>query len=98
MMDLRNDLLRTFFAESDELIDAFERATLALADGDDELLAEIYRHLHTLKGNASCLGFAALMQAAHLLEDAIAVAIKGRLAGDAALTALLLDGADALAT
>jgi two-component system, chemotaxis family, sensor kinase CheA len=97
MMDMRDKLLETFLAESDEILADLERTTLAMAEGaDDGLLADVFRQVHTLKGNASCLSFEALTRASHALEDALSVAIRTKRGHDDQLLALLLDAVDTL--
>jgi len=70
-------LLATFADECDELLGELERLTLALVDGADDAatLATMYRITHTLKGNATCLGFDGLTRVAHHLEEALAAAV-----------------------
>ena len=89
-------LLQTFFGESNERLLELEEAVLALeAHPDDaELVATIFRNAHTLKGNASALGFDLLAGFCHTLEEAL-----DRLrAGEAQLTpqavGLLLQSVD----
>ncbi len=97
-MDLREGLLHTFFAESAEILADLERAALALAEErDDSRLEEIYRQVHTLKGNASCVSFEAVMRACHALEDVMAAATNDRRGSDPALVGLLLEGIDTIA-
>ena len=66
-------VLQTFFAESRERLQDFEEAALALEarPGDAEALAEIFRAVHTIKGNAASLGFADLAAFCHELESAL---------------------------
>ncbi len=99
-MDPRDQLLATFFAETDEILAALEQLTLELSEegnaGDAARLGEIYRLVHTLKGNASCLGFDALTQVAHDLEDVLAGVVRTGAGAGAALAELLLDTIDQL--
>ena len=96
-MDLQDRLRPTFFAEAEEILVELERAVLAMAErGDDSLMAEIFRQVHTLKGNATCLALEALTRASHHLEDALDLAIRTPRGRDNDLFALLLDGVDTL--
>jgi two-component system chemotaxis sensor kinase CheA len=96
-MDLQDRLRPTFFAEAEEILIELERAVLAMAErGDDSLMAEIFRQVHTLKGSATCLALEALTRASHHLEDAIDLAIRTPRGRDNDLLALLLDGVDTL--
>jgi two-component system chemotaxis sensor kinase CheA len=90
-------LLRTFLAETEEGLARMEDRILALEEDPEtpEAAAEIFRIVHTLKGNAGIFGFSSLATLGHALEDVL----EGLRAGDAAvgpdLVALLLEGLDA---
>jgi two-component system chemotaxis sensor kinase CheA len=64
------ELYATFIADANEDIAALEAGLLALekTPGDAELRRELLRHAHTLKGNASCVGFDAFATFAHTYE------------------------------
>lgn len=64
-------LLQTFLAESGENLAAMEEALVVLEvkPDDTETLEEIFRAVHTLKGNAAALGFSGLSEFAHAVED-----------------------------
>jgi two-component system chemotaxis sensor kinase CheA len=64
-------LLQTFLGESEEGLATMEEALLGLESRphDAELLGTVFRVAHTLKGNASSLGFAGLVRLSHALED-----------------------------
>ncbi len=67
----RDDLLRVYLAEAEERLSQMEGG-LVLLEGhpeDEELLQAIFRAAHTLKGNSATLGFAALTEFTHVLED-----------------------------
>jgi len=63
-------LLSTFAVEAEEDIAALEAGLLALEESPDdaETRRELLRHAHTLKGNASCVGFDAFAAFAHAYE------------------------------
>jgi two-component system chemotaxis sensor kinase CheA len=92
-------LLRTFCAEAEELLAQMEQQLLALeADPRQaERLRELHRLAHTVKGNASLLGFDQVVSVAHAVENLlhrmkppVAVAQVSRmLAGVDGLRALL---------
>jgi len=70
-LDLKPDeLLAIFAAEAADDINALEAGLLALenAPDDDATRRELLRHAHTLKGNASCVGFDAFAAFAHTYE------------------------------
>ena len=90
--DALESFLEDFLAESHENLDALDRAFVALerTPGDRDRLSELFRALHTLKGNCGFFGFARLEKLAHAAES-----LLGRLRGgellltDAMTTALL---------
>jgi len=64
------ELFATFIADANEDIAALESGLLALevTPNDAELRRELLRRAHTLKGNASCVGFDAFAAFAHTYE------------------------------
>jgi two-component system chemotaxis sensor kinase CheA len=68
------DLERLFRLEASELIEALGRGLLALEkDGSQlELIADCYRHAHTLKGAARAVRRTAVSDLAHTMEEALA--------------------------
>ncbi|HEX6095198.1 MAG TPA: chemotaxis protein CheA [Thermoanaerobaculia bacterium] len=69
----RNALLEVFAEETRERLAAMEHALLALEKNpaSEDLVQEIFRAAHTIKGDASCVGFDAVMQVAHRMEDVL---------------------------
>jgi two-component system chemotaxis sensor kinase CheA len=94
----RDLLLQTFLTEAAEHLRALEEALVALeARPDDaELLNEIFRVAHSLKGDALMVGFPRIADFAHGLEDLLDRLRDGALAVDADLTTLLLRAVDVL--
>jgi len=86
-----------FRAEAADLLTGVEQALVA-AEGasDPNVVRDVFRAIHTLKGNASLLGFPRAAQLAHAAEDLL----DALSAGDAPLTTelstLLLRTVDAL--
>jgi|CXWL01.1.fsa_nt_gi two-component system chemotaxis sensor kinase CheA len=66
-------LTRTFLAESREGLETAEENLLALERGpfDGERIDEVFRRIHTLKGDAGSLGFERLGAEAHRVEDVL---------------------------
>jgi two-component system chemotaxis sensor kinase CheA len=87
-----------FFNEANELLNHMDEAIVALetAPHDAELLRTVFRGAHTIKGNASSLGFDAAGTFAHTVEDVLAAVRDHALAITPALTSLLLESVDAL--
>ena len=67
----REELVAAFVTEAEELLATLEELLLRLerTPDDQELLHEIFRAAHTLKGNASCLQFDDLTSLAHVAEE-----------------------------
>lgn len=66
-------VIQSFAAESEEGLATMEAALLQLEDHpeQDELVASVFRVVHTLKGNALLLGFDSLAEFAHCVEDVL---------------------------
>ena len=94
----RDLLLQTFLTEAGEHLRTLEGALVALeARPDDaELLNEIFRVAHSLKGDALMVGFPRIAEFAHGLEDLLERLRDGALAVDADVTSLLLRAVDVL--
>ncbi len=92
-----DDLTREFLIESQEGLDRMERCLTELEQQpqDAELLGEIFRSVHTIKGTTGFLGFKRLEKLAHAGENLLGLLRDGKMTADAAvITALLqlLDG------
>jgi two-component system chemotaxis sensor kinase CheA len=77
--DLRR-VVETFVAESNERLDAMEEALLALEEhpGADVPLRELFRAVHTLKGDSGSLGLDDIQTLAHRGEDLLGRALAER--------------------
>jgi two-component system chemotaxis sensor kinase CheA len=92
-----DDLTREFLIESQEGLDRMERCLTELEERpqDKELLAEIFRSVHTIKGTTGFLGFKRLEKLAHAGENLLGLLRDGKMTANAeVITALLrlLDG------
>jgi two-component system, chemotaxis family, sensor kinase CheA len=102
MMDLAPDdleeLAKLFAEESKERLLLMEDALLALEQQpeDRESLLTIYRHAHNLKGTASCVGFSAVAEFSHAVEDVLRDLSGGLTPVDGELVGLLLQAVDTL--
>ncbi len=94
----RQQLIDAFVAETDDVLDEIEQLLLRLEQNpeEDHLLHEIFRGVHTLKGNAACLQFDELTRFAHVMEELLDGMREGRLDATTAHVSQLLDAADAL--
>ena len=93
-----DDLTNEFVAESQ---DGLERMELCLTElekrpGDAELVSEIFRAVHTIKGATGFLGFTRLQALAHTGEGLLASLRDGRIAVSAELISGLLALMDGL--
>jgi two-component system chemotaxis sensor kinase CheA len=94
---MEDELTREFLIESLEGLDRMERCLTDLEERpeDTELLAEIFRSVHTIKGTTGFLGFKRLEKLAHAGENLLGLLREGKLrAGREIITGLLqlLDG------
>jgi len=94
----REELIRTFLAEAEEAFVHMEQSLVALETrpGDDPLLHGLFRDAHTVKGAAGLVGFDAVRDLAHDLEDVLERMRKHTLAVDDVLITLLLRSVDVL--
>ena len=91
-------LLEVFLAESTEAVAAMEAALLALerqADDRDQVQT-LFRHAHTLKGNAASLGLHELAELTHAMEDVLEPLREGKLHATDHVISLLLEATDAV--
>jgi two-component system, chemotaxis family, sensor kinase CheA len=94
----RDALLQVFLAEAEERLSQMEGG-LVLLEGhaeDEELLQAIFRAAHTLKGNSATLGFEALTEFTHVLEDLLERVRSRTLPVTGDLVSLLLGSVDVL--
>ncbi|MCU1229293.1 MAG: CheA signal transduction histidine kinase [Acidobacteria bacterium] len=96
--DDRRELVDAFVAETDDVLNELEQSLLRLelTPDDDQLLHDIFRGVHTLKGNAACLQYDDLTRFAHVMEELLEGMREGRVDANAARVSQLLDVVDAL--
>jgi two-component system, chemotaxis family, sensor kinase CheA len=92
-----DDLTKEFIAESQEGLDRMERCLTELEarPEDGELVGEIFRVVHTIKGTTGFLGFDRLEKLAHAGEHLLSALRDGKLAVTSELISgllLLMDG------
>jgi two-component system chemotaxis sensor kinase CheA len=94
----REKVIAAFLAESEEGLERTEQALVAAENtpGNVELLEEMFRVAHTIKGNASALDFPALAGFAHVMEDLLEAVRKNEVAISREVVSLLLQAVDAL--
>jgi two-component system, chemotaxis family, sensor kinase CheA len=91
-------IAQSFLVESEEALDRMETALVVLEGrpSDSEAVNDIFRHAHTIKGNAASLGFSAVTALAHALEDLLERLRAGSLGVSCGLVTTLLKAVDAL--
>jgi two-component system chemotaxis sensor kinase CheA len=93
-----DDLTKEFIAESQEGLDRMERCLTELEarPDDGELVGEIFRSVHTIKGTTGFLGFDRLEKLAHTGEHLLGLLRDGKLAVTSELISGLLSLLDGL--
>ncbi|HSY91219.1 MAG TPA: chemotaxis protein CheA [Candidatus Binatus sp.] len=94
----REKVVAAFLAESEEGLERTEQHLIAAETdpGNLELIDEMFRVAHTVKGNASALDFPELAGFAHVMEDLLEALRRHELALSREVISLLLQGVDAL--
>ena len=87
-----DDLINDFLAETREMLQALSGAIVAWEanPGDRARLDEIFRFVHTVKGNCGFFDLPRLQQLSHAAEDALAEVRAGRRSADARMVNAVL--------
>jgi len=98
MDDFQAELVGDFLLESSEGLETFDQDLLILEKGesDAELLNEVFRVVHTIKGTAGCLGFSRIESIAHTGENVLSLMREGELESTPEIADALLKLSDAL--
>ncbi|MGH9600440.1 MAG: Hpt domain-containing protein, partial [Terracidiphilus sp.] len=93
-----DELTREFLIESQEGLDRMERrlTELEARPQDPELLADIFRSVHTIKGTTGFLGFKRLETLAHAGENLLGLLRDGKLTASRPIVTGLLELLDGL--
>jgi len=93
-----DELLNTFLDEADEHLAALENGLLRVIEGkpDLELLNEVFRAAHSIKGGSGVFGFEAITRLTHSLETLLDRLRKGELPATRERIDLLLKAVDEL--
>src|SRR3954470_11538011 len=94
----RDAVLAAFLAEAEEGLASMEQALIALERGsaEPEVLHDIFRVAHTIKGNAAALELAPLVTFAHEVEDLLESLRRQDIAVTEDVISLLLAAVDEL--
>lgn len=100
MNDLDLDIIKEFVIESSENLDRLDREMVELEQcpGDSELLASIFRTMHTIKGTCGFLDFKVLERITHEAETILSQVRNGSRGLDELLVSLILETVDAIKT
>jgi len=99
-MDTANNekILGYFIEEAKEHLETIEKGILELSSviEDEEMVNEMFRAAHSIKGGAAMLGYTSIQKTAHRLEDAFKVLRDQKVNVDERLESLFLTGYDFL--
>ena len=92
------EFVKDFVAETSESLGALDNDLLRLEIdvGDLDLVARIFRTVHTIKGTCGFLGLNRLRRVAHATENVLDAIRKGRVAADTAVVTTILQAFDSL--
>lgn len=97
-LDEMQEIIGDFLIEADELIESLDTnfVTLESSPDDLDLLNEIFRGVHTIKGTSSFLGFDQVTTLSHKMEDILNKLRKAEMTMCATTMDILLEGLDQL--
>jgi|GEM_PF-26347 len=100
MSDFDEQMLLAFIEESQEHLDGIENDLLSIeasgADIDEELVNQVFRAVHSIKGGAGFLGLDRITELAHGMENVLNKVRNREFVLDDASTSVLLEAADVL--
>ena len=93
-----DEIVKDFLIESNENLDRLDQELVKLesSPSSKELVASIFRTIHTIKGSCGFLGFARLEKLAHAGENLLSLLRDGKLILTAEITSGLLSMVDAV--
>ena len=96
-MEIDEEVLEDFIAESHENLDLLDRALVDLEQDpeDEEIISEIFRALHTIKGTCAFLCFEKMLAVTHSAETLLSRLRDKELTASPAVTTALLACCDA---
>lgn len=91
-----DDLIREFLVESHENLDELDRDFVGLEKDPTsrEILARVFRTIHTIKGTCGFLGYKKLEELTHVGENLLSLLRDGKLMLDSTITTALLSLVD----
>ena len=96
MSDEMQEILNDFLTESTEMIDVLDQRFIALESDPNnaDLLNEIFRAMHSMKGSAGFLGFNHLVDVTHRAESILNKMRQGEMAVVPAVINVILETVD----
>lgn len=100
MSEINLELLHDFIDESREHLDEMESLLLQLGDdlGNLELLNDIFRTMHNVKGASQLTGLDKISRLSHRLEDLLDLLRDGQMQATSEIVDLLIAGRDRIVT
>lgn len=98
MSDEMQEILNDFLTESNEMLEVLDQrfVTLESDPNNTDLLNEIFRAMHSMKGSAGFLGFNNLVDVAHRGENILNKLRQGEMAVNPAIISLILETIDVI--
>ncbi len=98
MSDEMQEILNDFLTESTEMIEVLDQrfVTLETDPNNKDLLNEIFRAMHSMKGSAGFLGFTHLVDVAHRGENILNKLRQGEMAVVPAVITVILEAVDTI--
>jgi two-component system chemotaxis sensor kinase CheA len=92
------EIFSEFILEANEILESLDQNLVSLEEypDDKELLNEIFREIHTLKGGAGFLGLYSIIEVAHKIEDLFFKLRDDQLQLNTEMMDAILEGVDAL--
>lgn len=98
MNEEMKEILNDFLAESSEMLEALDQhfVKLEAEPSNTELLNEIFRCMHSMKGSAGFLGFTHLVEVAHQAESLLNKLRQGEMTVSPFIIDIILEAVDAV--
>jgi two-component system chemotaxis sensor kinase CheA len=98
MSDEMQEILNDFLTESNEMLEVLDQrfVTLESDPNNTDLLNEIFRAMHSMKGSAGFLGFNHLVDVAHRGENILNKLRQGDMAVSPAIISIILETIDVI--
>lgn len=95
-MDEMQEIIQDFLTESAEILESLDNKFIDLEKTPDDLnlLNEIFRAVHTIKGAAGFLGFKQLVEVAHAAENVLNKLRQGEMKATTEVMDVILEGVD----